>query len=239
MKILFWGITLIFFVSFGLNAQDSAKKHSIVFHAGIILVDGFVYEKSPPVVGLGYSYKLTKIFSIDASLISMYRTLGDAPFVFKESVNIITRNTNSILISQEDRDKITNVGIKDLYSDDHVKYLYLPLSLCLNINPLKIGRSSLGFGIGATATYGSYKASRDQFQMNITLKDGTVFENLTFLQEVEFRNLIIGASYSKLNYKYDLGKNAIQLSLHSLNFFWSYRNTHTNHLLTLDFNSSF
>ncbi len=202
--------------------------------------DGFVYRKTVPTLGLGYSYKLTKIISFDASLISIYKTLQDGTLQGNESINIITRNTNSIFISQQDRDKITNVGIKDLHSENHVKYLYLPLSVSLNIHPLKVGRSSLGFAIGATATYGSYKASRDEFSMDITLKDGTIYDNLTFKQEIEFRNLILGGSYSKLYYKYDLGKkNAIQLSLHSLNFFWSHTNTETNHLLTLDFNSSF
>ena len=200
--------------------------------------DGFVYtNRNLPVIGLGYSYKLSKIFSLDASLTSIYKTLQDQDGFFGfENFNLITRNSNSLFITQEDRDKITNVGIKDLNSENHVKYLYLPLSLSLNIHPLKIGRSSLGFAIGASATYGSYKAFRDEFTMNITLKDGTVYEGMTFKQEIEFRNLLVGGSYSRLYYKYDLNeKNALQLSLHSLNFFWSHTNTMANHLLTIDF----
>ncbi len=34
-------------------------------------------------------------------------------------------------------------------------------------------------------------------------------------------------------------KNSLMLSLHSYNFFWSHDNTETNHLLTIDFQSSF
>jgi hypothetical protein len=241
MKFWFCIITFLINVVYGLNAQESINRHSILFHTGLALDDGFVYTNNNlPTIGLGYSYKLNKTFSIDASLFSVYKKLGDPTVFGWEAFNIITRNSNSLFISQADRDKITNVGIKDLNSDGHVKFLHVPLSVSLNIHPLRIGRSTLGFAIGATATYGSYKASRDEFTMNITLKDGTVYENLTFKQEIESRNLVIGGSYSKLYYRYDLSKkNAIQLSMHSLDFFWSYKNILGHHLLTLDFHSSF
>lgn len=236
---------IIFFVlifPFLSCSQDTIRKHTISLHSGIVLEDGFVYAKTPPVVGLGYSFRVHKFLSLDASLISFYNTWIDQALFGYESFNIITRESNSIFISQEDRNRITNVGIKDLSVQNTVKFLYLPLSLSLNIQPLKIGRSKAGIALGSTATYGTYKASRDQQVIDITLNDGTILDNVLLQQEIEFRNLIIGGSYSKLYYKCDLGrslKNALQLSLHSYNFFWSPRNTYTHHLLTLDFNSSF
>jgi len=242
MKFLFCFLIFLYGIHTISNGQEPIKRHTFSLHTGIVMEDGFLYAKSPPAIGLGYSYRLNKFLFLDASLISFYNTWDDVTVFGDEPFNIITRNSNSIFISQEDRDRITNVGIKDLSVQNSVKFLYLPLSISLNIRPIKIGRSSAGLAVGATATYGSYKASRDQIPLTITLKDGTVLETVPFLQEIEFRNLIIGGAYSKLYYKYNLGnsgKNAIQLSLHSYNFFWSPRNTYTYHLLTFDFHSSF
>jgi len=243
MRFSFCFAILMLFGHFYSKSQDIGRMHSISIHSGIILEDGFVYAKSPPAIGLGYSFQVHKYFSLDASVISFYKThFGSSILNDREGFNIILRNSNSVFISQADRDRITNVGIKDISSIKTVKYLFLPLSVCINIKPIRIGRSHLGIGIGTTGIYGTYKAGRDQEQLDITLKDGSVLKNLTFQQEIEFRNLVFGGSYSKLYYKCDLGssrKNALQLSLHSYNFFWSPRNTYTHHLLTLDFNSSF
>ncbi|MBK6363861.1 MAG: hypothetical protein IPL63_02950 [Saprospiraceae bacterium] len=235
VKILF--CTILFLIRIQLSGQEA--KNNLTISSGIILDDGFVYRPSVPVMGLGYSYKLNKFLSVDAGLFSIYKTIGDHTVLGNDPVNIITRNSNSIFISKEDSDRIKNVGIKDLSTDGTVKYLYLPLSLSLNTHPIKIGPSSLGVAIGATLTYGSYKASRDEIPITITLNDGTVYEYVTFKQEIEFRNLILGDSYSRLYYKYTMKKNSLMLSLHSYNFFWSHDNTETNHLLTIDFQSSF
>lgn len=232
---LFWPLCTI--------SQDIVRKHSVSIHSGIVLEDGFFYNNNLPVIGLGYSFRLKNFLSVETNLFSIYKTHHSSPIINDiEGFNIILRNSNSVFISQDDRDRITNVGIKDINSTRTVKYLFLPLSLSLNFTPITIGRSHLGIGIGTTATYGSYKAGRDQEVLIITLRDGTVFKDLPFQQEIEFRNLVIGGSYSKLYYKYDVGssrKNSVQLSLQSYNFFWSPQNTHTNHLLTVDFNSSF
>ncbi len=58
MKILFWSFLLIFCLTFDICAQEANRKHSILFHTGIVLDDGFVYRKTVPTLGLGYSYKL-------------------------------------------------------------------------------------------------------------------------------------------------------------------------------------
>jgi len=239
MKHYFGLLLVLLFITDKADGQEMNKRYSINIHSGIILDDGFTYNKSFPAVGLGFSYKLNKLLFIDASLVSMYRTQYDGSIFGEETFNILTRNSRNLFITQQDRDKITNVGIKDLSPIKNVKYLFLPFSICLNINPLKIGRNSIGLGVGVTAIYGSYKASRDQSPIDITLNDGTFLESIKFQQEIEFRNFIVGDGYSKLYYRYDFDKNAIQLTMHSYNFLWAHDNTKVTHLLTLDFNSYF
>lgn len=240
MKTFFCSVILLLLYSRIIYSQEQNKKHSVNFISGVVLVDGFTYSKSVPTLGLGYEYKLSKLFSISVNLMSVYKTLQDPTLILNtNSFNIITRKTNSLFISQEIKDRITNIGIKDISSENTVKFLYLPLGLSLNFQPIKFGKSNLGFCIGSTAKFGSYKASRDQFSIDITLNDGTKYENLNFKQEIEFRNLIIGSSYSKLYYKYSFNQSCLLLSLHSYNFLWTYNNTETFHLLTIEFSSNF
>jgi hypothetical protein len=240
MKYLICLLVLIAIFHFRCQAQAVCNKYSFDFYSGIILDDGFTYRKSIPVIGLGFSYRLNNFINAEANLISIYKTEFDLSTPKNlEPFNILLRESNNLFISKEDQDKIRNVGIKDLSSVKNVKFLYLPLSIYLNTNPVKFGRSSIGFGIGISAIYGTYKATRDFSPVNITLNDGTVLKDLPFAQEIEFRNTIIGDSYSKLYYKFEFTKFAILLSLHSYNFFWSHSNTETNHLVTLNYKSYF
>jgi hypothetical protein len=235
MKLVFLFIAIIYCSLLSIHAQDFKSKNSFLFTTGITLEDGFIYNINMPIIGLGYNHKLNNTFSMDIGLNSIYKILKDVTYLGAEAINIATRNSQSLFISQHDRDNIIEKGIKDLASEGTVKYLYLPLNLSLNIRPLRIKSCSLGISVGTTAIYGSYKASRDEFTMDITLKDGTLFENVTLKQEIEFRNLIVGGSYSRLYFMYDFGDRGLQLSLHSYNFLWSPTNTETNHLLTLSY----
>lgn len=233
-------VLLKLLVSFSTFSQDNSSRLSMKYRCGIIFDDGFTYRQSLPVVGLGLGYEISKYFSFDVDLTSIYKTeydISSPPNIM--AFNILLRDTDNMFISQDDRDKITNVGIKDLASIKNVKYLYLPLTISLSSTPIRYKKNSFGFGLGISAIYGSYKATRDFSPIDITLNDGTVLRDLPFAQEIEFRNIIIGDSYSKFFYKYCFSSLAIQLNFHSFNFFWSHDNTETYHLLTLDLQTYF
>ncbi len=215
-------------------AQEDYNKGSFLdFKVGKGL-DGTGYsinlEKTDlPTIGLGYQYKFNKYFALGGEVVSFYRKQIEITNTFFgrfEYDNLIFRDSETIFVNQEERDKITNVGIKDLNPYYSVKVLQVPITLKTYFYPIHIKNHHLGLAIGVTGIFGSYKWHRDGWGgTRIVFEDNSEISELAFAQETEFRNFNIGGGYFGITYEYSYRKNIFGVSLASYDQIWSQSNT--------------
>jgi hypothetical protein len=187
--------------------------------------DGWLSLTKLPTIGMVYAQGFHKRFSVRLGITSFYRTMPDS-YLYDDNngnliTNIIVRDSKSPFISDKDREKITNVGIKDLNSSFTIKILSVPLDLGVMFTPIQYKRQQLGVFVGASLTFESQNWWRDYYPADLTLKDGTVYKSSFLALNTEFRSLTPGECL-KVEYGYQFNRSTIALNISENNVLLSH-----------------
>jgi hypothetical protein len=201
-------IILIITQSF-IVAQGKQQKNGYLYLGiGQGYVDGINWVSAFPTISLGYEKEMNKYFSINFHLNSYYCTFGDSYFTDDANghpiMDILVENAWGPFITDKEKEKIKNVGIKDLSSENFtIKQYSLPAILNLNFNAIRYKNHNLGLGLGGGFSYSIYNWWKDYFPIKkITLNDGSIYENVQLSQGTEFRNIDPFLEYISIFYEY-------------------------------------
>ena len=187
--------------------------------------DGWISLTKLPTIGITYTHYFTKRFALRASLTSFYRTMPDS-YLYDDNngnlvANLIVRDSKSPFVSDSDRQKITNVGIKDLDASFTIKSLSVPLAFGVMFVPLRFKRNQLAIFGGGSVSFESQNWWRDFYPADLTLKDGTVYNSSFLALNTEFRSLSFGECL-KVEYGYNFNRFVLTLGISENNLFLSH-----------------
>lgn len=183
---------------------EKVKKNQLTISLGLGLEDGLIFlpKNALPTFGLSYGRHLSKRFSADVHALIYYRTLPDSyTFGYPNYPDVDKlRGSLSPFMTQADKDKLANSGIKNLNPEETVKFLSIPIDIGINFYPLSKKHHRIGIYAGFGLTYESHNWYRDLIGGTLTLQDGTQ-KQITLNVPSEFRNLSGGFS-TKIKYEY-------------------------------------
>ena len=209
-KIIF---VITFILTFTLNTFSQTKDSKIDYltlSIGQGYGDGIIWLNWYPTLGIGYERELNRFFSVDFQIYSYYRAFKDYYFLTDDGsghpiFDIIIENAYGPFITQEDLDKIKNVGIKDLDASLIIKEFSLPVTLDLNFTPILFKGHSLGITGGIGFCYSTNNYSKDYFPIKkLTLNDGSVYEYIQLSLGTEFRSIDPFIEHIALFYEFKL-----------------------------------
>ena len=221
---------------------EKVKKNQLTISLGLGLEDGLIFlsKNAIPAFGLSYERRLSKHFSWAIHSLIYYRSYSDSyPFGYPDYLGIDKlRGSPSPFMTQAEKDKLANSGIKLLDPDITIKLLSIPIDGGITFYPLSKKHHRIGIYAGFGLTYESHNWYRDLIGGTLTLQDGTQ-KQITLTVPSEFRNLSGGFS-TKIKYEYAfqdyacgfrIGNNNVFLngwfdinqSVWETSFFWSFK----------------
>lgn len=190
--------------SVGTTSVEKIKKNQFNISLGIGLEDGLIFlpKNALPTFGLSYERNLSKRFSADIHSLIYYRAVPDSyTFGYPDYPDVDKlRGSVSPFMTQADKDKLANSGIKNLNPDETVKFLSIPIDIGITFYPLSKKHHRIGIYAGFGLTYEAHNWYRDLWVGTVTLQDGSQ-KQITLNVPTEFRNLSAGFS-TKIKYEY-------------------------------------
>jgi hypothetical protein len=192
---LFLLLFILAFLTESIAQNQSNKNQYLSLSLGQGYDDGIISLTRLPTIGFGYEKELNRFLSLNIRMFSFYRKQPDGHFISDFAgrlpiMDVIAENAWGPFITQADKDKIKNVGVKDFDPSWTVKMLSLPVILGANIYPLNYMNHKLGINLGLGLSYSSYNYSKDFYPVKqITLNDGSVYRDLYLSMGTEFKNL--------------------------------------------------
>jgi hypothetical protein len=207
---------LCFAIVGGAQSIWSPKSKQLGITLGNGYEDGWVSLTKLPTIGIVYSQSIHQRISIRLGITSFYRSMPDS-YLYDDNngnfvANIIVRDSESPFISDDVREKITMVGIKDLNASFTIKSLSVPLDIGIMFIPLRYKKHHLGIFAGASLSFESQNWWRDYYPADLTLKDGTVYKSSFLALNTEFRSLTPGECL-KIEYGYQFNRSTIALNI--------------------------
>lgn len=190
------------------SQSEDNKNQYLYISAGQGFVDGIIWLNWFPTIGIGYEMELNRFFGLNLNVYSYYRKYPDSYFTDDANgypiMDIIVENAWGPFITEEDRKKIQNVGIKDFDPGWTIKEYSLPVTLNLNFNVIKYRGHNLGVTGGIGFCYVNTNYSKDFAPvMKITLNDNSVYEvDVVLSQGTEFRSIDPFSEHLALYYEY-------------------------------------
>ena len=199
--------------------QFIANKNQLNISLGLGFEDGLVFlsKNAVPTFGISYERKLSKRLFFASHILTHYRTflnptnIDTHPFLSK------FRGANSPFMTQADKDKLNNSGIKQLNRIHTFKSLSLPVDVGFNLYPLSTKHHRLGLNVAFSMTFENHNWWTDQFTGVLTLADGTQ-KQITLEVPTEFRTFAPGFS-TKILYDYSFKDYSIGFKAANYNVF--------------------
>ncbi|MBK7096040.1 MAG: hypothetical protein IPH57_13700 [Saprospiraceae bacterium] len=207
-------------------AQELSNKNQYLsLSLGQGYDDGIVSLTHLPTIGLGFEKELNRFFSINFRLFSFYRSQPDSYFIEDSQgrpiIDIIVETAFGPIITQSDKEKITNIGIKDLDADWTVKMFNLPMIVGINFFPVSASSHQIGLNLGFGLNYSSYNWPRDFHTIKkLELNDGSIYQDLYLSQDTEFKT-IEPIDCLGIMYEYKLKNLKIGIRFGSYGLFYS------------------
>ena len=141
--------------------ENKPKKNIFKISLGVGYADGLIYlpENSTPTFGFSYERLITKRFSLSTHLLLYYNTFTDFyPLGTNSDYPLLHkfRGSPSPFLSQAEKDKLANSGIRQLAPTSTLKFLSLPIDASVTYYPLSTKRHRLGISAGFAVTYESH-----------------------------------------------------------------------------------